>query len=139
MESTMMAGLVSYLAPSPFVMGLFTTLQGLARNLSPLLAARVVDRSPLKKRPFWAYWGIAVASWAALTVYLWSPSAQNTSVAIWVFGVCYTLFFVFIGSAGVAQGALLGKIIPAGMRGRAMAMGMTISGVINVGAIWIVY
>jgi MFS family permease len=139
MESTMMAGLVSYLAPSPLVMGLFTTLNTLGRNLSPLLAAPVVDRSPLKRTPFWVYWGIAVASWAALTVYLWTPSARNTSVAIWVFGVCYTLFFVFIGSAGVAQGALLGKIIPAGMRGRAMAMGMTISGVINVGAIWVVY
>jgi MFS family permease len=139
MESTMMAGLISYLAPSPFLMGLFTTLNTLGRNLSPLFAAPVVDRNPRKKTPFWVFWGITVVSWAGLTVYLWSPSAENSKIAIWVFGACYTMFFVFLGSAGVAQGALLGKIIPAGMRGRAMAMGMTLSGVINVVAIYVVY
>ncbi|MCC2672951.1 MAG: hypothetical protein K0Q72_5423, partial [Armatimonadetes bacterium] len=80
-----------------------------------------------------------VASWAALTVYLWLPVAANKQLSIWVFGACYTLFFVFLGAVGVAQGALLGKIIPAGHRGRAMAMGMTISGGINVAAILLIY
>jgi hypothetical protein len=56
-----------------------------------------------------------------------------------VFGACYTLFFLFLGAGSVAQGALLGKIIPAAYRGRAMAMGMGLSGVINMGAILLVF
>lgn len=139
MESTLMAGVVSYLAPSPAVMGLFTTLNALGRNLSPLLAAPVVDRFGQKKHVLLLFWGATVAVWAVLTVYLWLPGATDRRAAVWVFGACYTLFFAFLGCASVAQGALLGKVIPAGMRGRALAMGMTISGVINVGAILLVY
>ncbi|HTE19418.1 MAG TPA: MFS transporter [Armatimonadota bacterium] len=139
MESTLMAGIVSYLAPSPAVMGLFTTLNTLGRNLSPLAAAPIVDRFRDKRRALLVFWGITTATWAALTAYLWLPSAGIRAVSIWVFGFSYTLFFVFLGAASVAQGALLGKIIPAGMRGRAMAVGMTLSGGINVGAIFLIY
>jgi MFS family permease len=139
MESTLMAGLVSYLAPDPRVMGLFTTLNAVGRNLSPLAAAPLTDGFRYKRQALFVFWGLTVATWAALTVYLWLPAAGDRAAAVWVFGVCYTLFFVFLGAASVAQGALLGKIIPAGMRGRAMAMGMTISGVINVCAILLIY
>ncbi|MCC2672586.1 MAG: hypothetical protein K0Q72_5058, partial [Armatimonadetes bacterium] len=139
MESTMMAGLVSYLAPDPRVAGLFTTLNTLGRNLSPLVAAPIVDGFRHKRAALILFWIGTVASWAALTVYLWLPIAANKQLSIWVFGACYTLFFVFLGAVGVAQGALLGKIIPAGHRGRAMAMGMTISGGINVAAILLIY
>src|SRR5688572_24486036 len=107
MESTLMAGIVSYLAPSPAVMGLFTTLNALGRNLSPLVAAPVVDRFRQKKHVLLLFWGATVAVWAALTVYLWLPGAADRRVSVWVFGACYTLFFVFLGSASVAQGALL--------------------------------
>lgn len=139
MESTLMAGIVSYLTDSPFVMGLFTTLNNVGRNLSPLLAAPLVDRFREKRRAVLLYWSATVAVWLALTVYLWLPSASNRAVSIWVFGVCYTLFFAFLGCVTVAQGALLGKIIPAEARGRAMAVGMSLSGVINVAAIWLIY
>jgi MFS family permease len=139
MESTMMAGLVSYLAPDPRVAGLFTTLNTLGKNLSPLIAAPIVDGFRHKRGALLLFWIGTVASWLALTVYLWLPSATNKAFSIWVFGACYTLFFVFLGAVGVAQGALLGKIIPAGHRGRAMAMGMGISGIINVGAILLIY
>lgn len=139
MESTLMAGIVSYLAPDPRVAGLFTTLNTLGKNLSPLLAAPVVDRFPRKRAILLIFWAATVTTWAALTAYLWLPSASNRAVSIWVFGICYTVFFVGLGAVGVAQGALLGKIIPASARGRAMAMGMGISGGINVGVILLVY
>ncbi|MGV3719771.1 MAG: MFS transporter [Actinomycetota bacterium] len=139
MESTLMAGVVSYLAPDPRVAGLFTTLNTLGRNLAPLVAAPVVDHFRHKRAALLVFWAGTVCTWAALTVYLWLPQAANRAQTIWVFGVCYTTFFVFLGAASVAQGALLGKIIPAGVRGRALAMGMTISGVINVGAILLIY
>ena len=139
MESTMMAGLVSYLAPDPRVAGLFTTLNTLGKNLSPLVAAPIVDSFRHKRTSLLLFWIGTVASWLALTLYLWLPAATNKSLSIWVFGVCYTLFFLFLGAVGVAQGALLGKIVPAGHRGRAMAMGMGISGGINVCAILLIY
>jgi len=139
MESTLMAGLISYLAPDPRVMGLFTTLNTLGRNLAPLVAAPIVDRFRAKRAALLQFWGLTVAVWAGLTVYLWTPGASNRAVSVWVFGVCYTLFFIFLGASSVAQGTLLGKVIPAGMRGRAMAVGMTFSGVINVAAILFIY
>jgi MFS family permease len=139
MESTLMAGIVTYLAPDPRVMGLFTTLNTLGKNLSPLLAAPVVDRFRHKRAALLWFWSLTVLTWAALTVYLWLPVAADRSVSIWVFGVSYTLFFAFLGAVSVAQGTLLGKIIPAGMRGRAMAVGMAISGCINVVAILLIY
>jgi len=139
MESTLMAGIVSYLAPDPRVAGLFTTLNTLGKNLSPLLAAPIVDRFPRKRAILLLFWSATVLVWAVLTAYLWLPGADNRGVSIWVFGTCYTLFFIGLGAVGVAQGALLGKIIPAGVRGRAMAMGMGISGGINVVAILLIY
>lgn len=139
MEATLMAGIVSFLSASPAVMGLFTTLNSVGRNLSPLIAAPLVDRFAQKRSALLVFWGITVAVWTALTAYLWLPVAADKSVSIWVFGACYTLFFVFLGCASVAQGALLGKIIPADRRGKAMAVGMTLSGVINVGAILAIY
>jgi MFS family permease len=139
MESTLMAGIVSYFAPDPRVAGLFTTLNTVGRNLAPLVAASTVDRFRQKRLALLLFWGITIAVWGALTVYLWLPAAQDKALSIWVFGLCYTLFFVFLGASSVAQGALLGKIIPAGMRGRAMAAGMTLSGIVNVGVILLIY
>jgi MFS family permease len=139
MESTMMAGLISYLTPSPAVMGLFTTMNNAGRNLAPLLAAPVVDHFRHRRSALLLFWGMTAAVWAALTLYLWLPAAGDRDLSIWIFGACYTLFFLSLGASSVAQGALLGKIIPAEMRGGAMAMGMGLSGAINVGAIFLIY
>jgi len=139
MESTLMAGIISYLTPDPRLMGLFTTLNNVGRNLAPLVAAPLVDRFARKRRALMLFWIATVAVWAGLTLYLWLPVSANRALSIWVFGACYTLFFVLLGAATVAQGALLGKVIPANMRGRAMAVGMTISGGINVCAILLIY
>jgi len=139
MEATLMAGLVSYLAPNPVVMGLFTAINTLGRNLSPLAAAPLVDRFRYKVDALLLFWGTTVAVWTALTIYLWLPIAHDRAVSLWVFGVCYTLFFIFLGAVSVGQGALLGKIIPADRRGRALAVGMALSGLMNVGAILLIY
>lgn len=139
MEATMMAGLISYLAPSPVVMGFFTAVSTLGRNLAPLAAAPLVDRFRYKVSALLLFWSLTVGTWAALTGYLWLPIARDRTVSLWVFGLCYTLFFVFLGAGSVGQGALLGKIIPADRRGRALAVGMALSGLINVGAILFIY
>lgn len=139
MEATLMAGIVTYLAPDPRVMGLFTTLNTLGKNLSPLVAAPIVDRFRYKRAAVLWFWSLTVVTWAVLTLYLWLPEAADRGRSVWVFGTCYTLFFAFLGAVGVAQGTLLGKIIPAAMRGRSMAVGMAFSGGINVFAILIIY
>src|SRR4051794_15867412 len=64
MESTLMAGIVSYLAPDPRVMGLFTTLNTIGRNLSPLAAAPMVDQFRYKRGALLLFWGATVATWA---------------------------------------------------------------------------
>ncbi len=139
MEATMMAGLISYLAPAPWVMGVFTAVNTLGRNLSPLAAAPLTDRFASKRHALILFWGAGVAVWIALTAYLWTPDAAHRQSAIWVFGVCYSLFFAALGAAGVAQGALLGRVIPAARRGGAMAAGMSLSGIVNGVAILIVF
>jgi MFS family permease len=139
MEATMVAGLISFLTTDPRTLGFFTTINTLGRQSAPLLVAPQVARAIYKRNALLLFWGAAVACWLALTVFLWLPVARNRDLALYIFGVCYSLFFIFLGSSSVAQGALLGKIIPATMRGRAMAVGMGLSGAINVGGILILF
>ena len=140
MEATLMAGLVSFVAPSsPVILGLFTAINTVGRNISPLLAAPAVDRFRHKRSALLIFWAATVACWIVLTIFLWTPAASSRTTTLWVFGACYTLFFLFLGAASVAQGTLLGKIIPADYRGRAMAYGMALSGAINVAAILLIY
>src|SRR2546427_3721987 len=103
MEATLMAGLISYFAPSPAVMGLFTSLNALGRNLSPLVASPITDRFRFKRNVSLLFWGVTIAVWAALTLYLWLPAASNKAVSIWVFGLCYTHFFVFLVATMVSH------------------------------------
>src|ERR1051325_206824 len=77
MEATMMAGIISYLAPAPAVMGLFTSLNGLGRNLSPLAAAPITARSRYKRDATLLFWLLCALSGAALTINLWSPAAAD--------------------------------------------------------------
>lgn len=139
MEATMVAGLISYLTADPRTLGFFTTINTLGRQTAPLFVAPQVARSRYKRSALLLYWGAAVACWLALTIFLWLPAARNHDLTLYVFGLCYSLFFIFLGSSTVAQGALLGKIIPATMRGRAMAVGMGFSGAINVGGILLLF
>ncbi len=139
MEATLMAGVVSYLAPAPWVMGLLTALNTLGRNLSPLVAAPITDRFASKRGALWLFWSAAVFTWGVLTLQLWLAVPGEPGWTLWFFGACYTLFFTFLGMAGVAQGALLGKIIPADRRGSALAAGMTLSGLVNTVAILVIF
>jgi MFS family permease len=139
MEATMVAGLVSYLSPSASVMGLFTTVSNLGRYAAPFWATGLIDASPWKKRALMAFWLLTTLCWAAAALFLWTPAARNRGLALWWFFACYTAFFALLGCATVAQGALLGKIIPPTLRGRALGVTASISGPINMVAISIVY
>jgi MFS family permease len=142
MESTMIAGLVGYLSPTQSAatwMGWFTTVNNVGRCVAPALMAPVVERSPRKRDVLLTSWAATVLSWAALAAFLWSPAAERKSVALWVFLGIYTLFFALLGAGQVAQGALLGKIIEPGRRGRALGLSVALSGPINMGAILAVY
>jgi MFS family permease len=139
MESTMVAGLVSYLSGSGAVMGLFTTVNTLCRTVAPLLAVSWVDARPRKRDALLVFWLLTTLCWAAAAAFLWTPAAQNRSLALLWLLVTYTLFMTFMGCTSVAQGTLLGKIIPVLMRGRAMSLAHTIAGPLNVVAIFVVY
>ena len=75
-------------------------------------------------------------SWRRISGCRRRPTRPRT---LWVFFGIYTLFFGLLGAAQVAQGALLGKIIEAGRRGRALGLSVSLSGPINMGAILAVY
>jgi MFS family permease len=139
MESTMVAGLVSYLSGSGFVMGVFTTVNTLTRTIAPLLAAVWVDSRPRKRDALLVFWLCATLCWAGGAILLWTPAAQNRQATLLWFLLAYTLFMTLMGCTSVAQGTLLGKIIPVLMRGRALAVSHSIAGPINVGAIFLVY
>lgn len=139
MEATMVAGLVSYLSNSASVMGLFTTVSNLGRYAAPFWATSVIDAAPHKKRCLMWFWGLAILCWAAITLFLWTPAARRGPLALWWYFGWYSAFFALLGCSTVAQGALLGKVIPASMRGRALGVTASISGPINLVAISVVY
>src|SRR5436309_8100308 len=139
MESTMIAGLVSYLSPSAAVMGVFTTVSNVGRCVAPALLAPVVDRLPSKRNALLGCWWATVASWAVLAAFLWTPAAHNKVLALHWFFITYSIFFGLLGAGQVAQGALLGKIIAAERRGRALGLSVALSGPINMGAILLVW
>lgn len=139
MESTMIAGLVSYLSPSAAVMGVFTTVSNVGRCVAPAVMAPMVDRWPSKRNALLGCWAATVASWAVLAGFLWTPAARHKPLTLACYFVLYSLFFGLLGAGQVAQGALLGKIIEPERRGRALGLSVALSGPINMGAILVVY
>lgn len=135
----MVAGLVSYLSGSGAVMGLFTGVNSLCRTIAPLFTVGWVDARPRKRDALLCFWLLATLSWATAAIFLWTPAAQERRLALVWFFVAYTLFMTFMGCTTVAQGTLLGKLIPVLMRGRAMSVAHSIAGPLNVVAIFIVY
>src|SRR5436309_5231508 len=106
MESTMIAGLVSYLSPpqsAAAMMGLFSTISNVGRCVAPALMAPVVDRRPSKRNALLSIWVATVLSWAVLAAYLWLPQAAYKPLTLWVFFGIYTLFFGLLGASQVAQ------------------------------------
>ncbi|MDH7571097.1 MAG: MFS transporter, partial [Armatimonadota bacterium] len=139
MEATLIAGLVSFLSPSAKIIGLYSTASSVGRCVGPLFATPWVDRSPSKNRCLGWLWALTVLCWAAGAFYLWTPYTADRVRTMWWFFTFYTLFFTFLGCVGVAQGALLGKIIPAQRRGAALSLTHTFAGPLNLVAILIVY
>lgn len=139
MESTMIAGLVSYLSPQASVMGVFSTVSNVGRCVAPALVAPMVDQQPSKRNALLVCWAATVATWAVLALFLWSPAARQKPLALAWYFVTYSLFFALLGAVQVAQGALLGKIVAPEQRGRALGLSVALSGPINVIAIGIVY
>jgi MFS family permease len=139
MESTMVAGLVSFLTPSARIMGTFTTLNTLGRTIMPLFVVGWIDARARKRDAILVFWLLATVAWAVAAAFLWTPAAHNRSLTLWVFLAAYTTFMICLGCSNVAQGTLLGKVIPVTMRGQALSIAHTISGPINVLAIYLVY
>ncbi len=135
----MIAGLVSFLASSPMTIGLFSTASSVGRSVGPFLITPWVDRSASKKRCLLWLWAGVVLSWGAAAAYLWTPLAADRGRTLGWFFLCYSAFFTFLGCAAVAQGSLLGKIIPADRRGHALSAAHSISGPVNLCALLAVY
>jgi Na+/melibiose symporter-like transporter len=130
---------VSYLSPQASAMGVFTTVSNVGRCVAPALIAPVVDQWPSKRNALLGCWAATVATWAVLAAFLWTPAARQKPLALAWYFVTYSLFFAFLGAVQVAQGALLGKIVAAEQRGRALGLSVALSGPINVIAIGVVY
>jgi len=140
LEATLVSGLVSFLAPANQVavtLGWLGTLRAVGRNILPLVIAPWVGNARRKRGPTLILWATTVAFWAALTVYLWLPAAQIRAGTLWVFGAGYVGFHTLLGGLWLAQGTLLGRIIPDHYRGRALAAAMGYAGMVNVGALWL--
>src|SRR5260370_11623175 len=101
--------------------------------------ALVVDQWPRKRNALIGCWAAAVVTWAALAAFLWTHAARQKPLALAWYFVAYSLFFALLGAVQVAQGALLGKIVAVGQRGRALGLSVALSGPINLIAILIVY
>ncbi|MBI3944458.1 MAG: MFS transporter [Armatimonadetes bacterium] len=139
MEATMIAGLVSFLSDSAKIIGVYSTASSVGRWVGPVFTTPWIDRSPSKKRCLMWLWGAAVFCWAVGTLTLWTPLTADRTRTLWWFFIWYTLFFTFLGAVGVAQGALLGKIVRAERRGAALSRTHTLSGPPNLIAILVVW
>src|SRR5947209_3457927 len=89
-EATMVAGLVSYLSSSASVMGLFTPVSNLGRYAGPFWATGLIDASPRKKSCLMWFWALTILCWTAAALFLWTPAAHRSALALWWFFGCYT-------------------------------------------------
>ncbi len=120
-------------APEP-VIGLARFIQVLGASLPALIAAHAIHGRQYHKR--FLVWTAALSRCGAILIapVLWySSHLPRTFVIAWVIG-CITLFWMMDGLCSVSWFDIIGKCIPARIRGRFFGVMQTLSGIVGVSA-----
>jgi len=133
-ETIIMPAVLDAVVDSGSLRGLLPVLNRVGQSVPPLLLSGALARRPRKK---WALvlTSLAMAAWFAVLAAVWSPLARlRPDLLAAVFLVIYALFSATIGLNQLVFAALLGKLIPAGRRGRAMVVSVAAGSVLAIAA-----
>jgi MFS family permease len=133
-ETIIMPAVLDAVVDSGSLRGLLPVLNRVGQSVPPLLASGPLARLPRKK---WALvlTSLVMAAWFAALAAVWSPLAKaRPDLLAMVFLVIYALFSATIGLNQLVFAALLGKLIPAGRRGRAMVVSVAAGSVLAIAA-----
>ena len=133
-ETIIMPAVLDACVDSGALRGLLPVLNRTGQSVPPLLAAGAVARMPRKK---WALVATTLAMglcFAVLAAAWRSLSQGDPGRLAAVFLVIYALFSATVGLNQLVFASLLGKLIPAGRRGRALVVSVAAGSVVAIAA-----
>jgi MFS family permease len=133
-ETIIMPAVLDAVVDSGTLRGLLPVLNRTGQSVPPLLAAGIVGRMPRKK---WALVAttLAMGLCFACLAAAWSALAAGSPARLaGVFLVIYAIFSATVGLNQLVFAALMGKLIPAGRRGRALVVSVTAGSVVAIAA-----
>lgn len=131
-ETIIMPAVLDAVVDSGLLRGFLPVLNRAGQSLPPLAFAAALDRRPVKK---WTLvrTSLAMAACFAVLALAWQPlRAARPELLAGLFLVVYALFAAANGLNQLVAAALQGKLIPAGQRGRAMVISVTIGSVLAI-------
>jgi MFS family permease len=133
-ETIIMPAVLDACVDSGTLRGLLPVLNRIGQSVPPLLAAGIVARMPRKK---WALVATTLAMGLCFAVLAaaWQTLSQGDPARLAaVFLVIYALFSATVGLNQIVFASLLGKLIPAGRRGRALVVSVAAGSVVAIAA-----
>ena len=130
-ESIVIPAFLDYIGGGAVIRGCLPVLNRLGLAIAPVLFARRLKVTPLKKRilliccllkafPF------AILSWVWLTGLWRSEQGTVCGWVLWLSLLLYASFFIFVGISQFTEQTLQGKLIRANLRGRLLTVSMTV-------------
>lgn len=136
--STVLPAFVRQLTDSPVLIGLSGTIQTAGWLFPQLIAANYLGGQAQKKRYILIPSAIGRPVFFALALSLALGAARYPVLMLTVVFISTALFWVCDALASVAWFDVLGKAIPAKQRGRLFGLAQVISGLLTVGAGWVI-
>lgn len=129
---------VSTLTDSKLVIGFLTALPGVGWTLPQLIGVAGVMHRPRKKGYLLKVAAVGRTPALILPALLLLTPLPDKTLMLWALVGCYSLLFLSDGVIGVAWYDIIGKTIPARMRGRFFAAMSILGGVGALGSGWLV-
>jgi MFS family permease len=137
-ETIIMPAILDAVVDSGLLRGILPILNRGGQSLPPLVFAGALARRPVKKWTL-VVTTLAMAACFAVLAVAWGPlAARRPELLAALFLAVYAAFSVANGLTQLVAATLTGKLIPAGRRGRAMVVSVTVgSGLAIAAAIWL--
>jgi MFS family permease len=136
--STVLPAFVQQLTDSPLFVGLNGTIQTAGWLFPQLVAANYLGSKAQKKRYILLPSAVGRPIFLLLALVLIFGVAQHPALMLTIFFVGVALFWMCDALASVPWFDVLGKAIPARQRGRLFALAQVVSGLLAVGAGWLI-
>jgi hypothetical protein len=139
-ESIVIPAFLDYIGGGPVIRGCLPVLNRLGLAIAPVLFARRLKVTPLKK---WILliccllkaFPFAILSWIWLTGLWRSEQGTVCGWVLWLSLLLYASFFIFVGISQFTEQTLQGKLIRANLRGRLLTVSMTVGASLAITAV----